>query len=713
MAKDVVVRAVLKGDQFNKGVQSMEASINRFSAGIQKVAGILATIFVGGALARAVTKVIEFGDQLDKTSKKLGIAVNDLAALRFAAERSGVGFEKMQVGIQQLQKNLLDFTRGMGESKVEFEAMGLTAKRAGELMKDPKEAFLEIGAALGKIPDAGKRVAFAMRVMGRAGADLLPFLIEGRKGMEALFEEEQRLAGDLQSFAESSAKLKDGFANLGTAWEGFIASLVTNEGPLLKMVNLLVDGAVASREFSIALFGGVSSEALKLNAEELTVEIQKLKKELAEIQDISILEKVLGGTAALAGVERKISTLQTTIFALEGRRARLLKGTDAPSGDTTTVPFIGADKEKIAQDQAALRLQKSFLASAQQRKKTELEMVEIRWEIIRLETEIAKEQAKNIKDEEARVTTLQAIIFESINKIAALEIGRAEAKKKLTEDERQKWNSARDERIDKIKAEWKLEKETIEARVKKEQEALNAVRAFQSQRADLRLQLGRLKDPIEGADTTERAIENLEKQALETRFQVELAAVVDNEEEKLRLIELFGLKRQILEEQQADQRAKRQEILGAAIQKRLNDEWTNRDKTFFEELGEGFQAYIDKLGDTFFTAETLARGTAETMQDAFRELFLSGEINAKNFGEALKRTFADVAASLVTSGLLQLIQKILNPSSSGGGGLGIGSFIGAGLSAAFAGFGGGGAVGGGAVTIGSTSSVLVGQFFRS
>ena len=88
------------------------AAVNATTAALQRLGGILA----GGALfygvSRFVRSSVELGDELDKSSKTLGISTQALQAWRHAAELSGVNQEQMNGSLVRFQRSAYDASRG-------------------------------------------------------------------------------------------------------------------------------------------------------------------------------------------------------------------------------------------------------------------------------------------------------------------------------------------------------------------------------------------------------------------------------------------------------------------------------------------------------------------------------------------------------------------------------------------------------------------------
>ncbi|XZE33709.1 hypothetical protein SH501x_004504 [Pirellulaceae bacterium SH501] len=153
------------------------------------------------------------GDQIQKMAIRTGISTEALSTLGFAAEQSGSNLESLEAGIIKMQRSLVDAARGSQSTVEGFAALGLSAN---ELLKlAPDEQFKAIAEAIKQVKDPALKAALAMRVFGRGGAGLIPFLEEGKAGIEALQEEARSLGLELgQDDANLAADLNDALNRL-------------------------------------------------------------------------------------------------------------------------------------------------------------------------------------------------------------------------------------------------------------------------------------------------------------------------------------------------------------------------------------------------------------------------------------------------------------------------------------------------------------------
>ena len=183
-------------------------------AGVGKSVAGIGTALVGGVIVAGLANVVggafEMASSMSEAAEKVGLTVEALQELRFAAQQTGVANEQLDAAIVRLSKSMGDLQLGEKEAVDAFAAIGLAAEDLKG--KTPDEALRIVADRLNKIPDAATRVAIGQDLMGRGFSKLLP-LING--GSEALnkYADESRKAGQIST--EDAQRLDE----LADSWE--------------------------------------------------------------------------------------------------------------------------------------------------------------------------------------------------------------------------------------------------------------------------------------------------------------------------------------------------------------------------------------------------------------------------------------------------------------------------------------------------------------
>ncbi len=216
---NVIVSAV---DRLSKPAASMTKDLKTIEAAGRAAADTLqtrmmiASTAVVTAFAACAYAAADYGEQLVETSQKTGMAVEELGALKYAAEQSGVGFDQMRMGLTRMQRAAFEAARGSKEQADTFRMLGVAVQDASGGMRSGTEIFRDVAERIAEMDDPTARAALAMRVFGRSGAELLPLLQEGGAGIDELMQRAEKLglvmsdqaARDAEEFGDAIDDLK-------------------------------------------------------------------------------------------------------------------------------------------------------------------------------------------------------------------------------------------------------------------------------------------------------------------------------------------------------------------------------------------------------------------------------------------------------------------------------------------------------------------------
>lgn len=197
----------------------------------------------GAALTQMVRSSLQDADQLNKLSKSVGITVENLSGLKYAAELADIGVEDLSTGLTRLIANAADTARGTGESRKAFDALGISVTRNNGVMKNGDELLSEIAGRFSEIPDSAEKTALAVDLFGRAGAKMIPLLNEGADGLEKFKQEAQKMGLVISTdTAQASERFNDNITRLKLSVTGFGNNVTAQLLPTLESLsNILIN----------------------------------------------------------------------------------------------------------------------------------------------------------------------------------------------------------------------------------------------------------------------------------------------------------------------------------------------------------------------------------------------------------------------------------------------------------------------------------------
>lgn len=244
--------------KYEKGVDTAHSKLKTFDENAAKSAkkiGMALTtagVLITGSLLASVNAAVEFGDQMDKASRRTNMTAEDLSGLAYAADISGTRFETLEGSLRRFTDGIGQVMMGTGEAKVWFDKLGISVVDAAGVVRSTTELFLEAADAIAGMSNETEQVIATQEIFGsRYGTQILPLLKEGSSGIKALTDRAAELGLVMSTdAAAAAAEFKDRMTDL----KGSLASIGREVGSalipvLLPLVESLTDVAVRMRRW--------------------------------------------------------------------------------------------------------------------------------------------------------------------------------------------------------------------------------------------------------------------------------------------------------------------------------------------------------------------------------------------------------------------------------------------------------------------------------
>lgn len=238
-----------------------------------KAATTTVTLLAGAAgLAVAALQVrgqIDLLDQLDDLREKTGIAVESLSALRFAGEATGTPFEALTGGLTKLSRQMAEAAGGNKEAAAAFAAVGVSVTDQAGKLRGADEVLADLADRFASYEDGAGKAALAQQFFGKTGADMIPILNQGSRGLSALRDEAQKLGVVFDTeMAAKAAEFNDNLTKMDIALQGVKVTIVSQLIPgLTELSRRFVENARDSGVFigSLQTIGQSIKEKLGLD----------------------------------------------------------------------------------------------------------------------------------------------------------------------------------------------------------------------------------------------------------------------------------------------------------------------------------------------------------------------------------------------------------------------------------------------------------------
>lgn len=243
-----------------KGLKRTEDQARQTAGAINTVRGAIAEFGrgvaqgIGQELARAIralpqlaTQSINLADDLSKMSQKVGVSIESLSTLSYAADRSGVGLDQLQGAMVRLAVNASEAARGTGESRAAFDQLGISVTDNNGRLKSTDTLLREVAQGISQLGGGIEKTDLAVKLFGRTGAELIPLLDQGGDGIAAMEERARSLGLELDANTGRSAEqFNDLLADLGSLGTGVGNEIARQLLP--SMTQLVAQFVDASRE---------------------------------------------------------------------------------------------------------------------------------------------------------------------------------------------------------------------------------------------------------------------------------------------------------------------------------------------------------------------------------------------------------------------------------------------------------------------------------
>ena len=230
----------IEGDlgKFKKSANNAGDASKSMSAKTVAAGAIMANVF-----QKAATEIFKFGKdtvtafqdtgkEIRTLQRSIGGTAEDASRLRFAGDELGISVQAMGMGMKALAGHL-----DANDDKI--KRMGISYRDAHGALLPTKDVLASLADRFASMPDGLQKTALATDLFGKSGQKMIPILNQGRKGLQDLYKESDKL-GVTMSGKDLKATKDFGLAQkkLGEAIKGVQISIGRD---LIKSLTKMVD----------------------------------------------------------------------------------------------------------------------------------------------------------------------------------------------------------------------------------------------------------------------------------------------------------------------------------------------------------------------------------------------------------------------------------------------------------------------------------------
>lgn len=361
-------------DQTRQAFDSVKGNLEGLSSVASKVSGLLAGLGAAFSLAGMIAAgkhALETADNLAKLSQKTGISVESLSLLKPIAEQAGTTLEGLATGIKKLSTAMVEAAGGSKEQVELFARLGVSATDATGQLRPTEAVLLDLADAFAAMPDGAEKSALAVKLFGKSGVELIPFLNQGRAGIEELRQKFKELGLEISgNTARAAEKFNDTMDTVKQALHGIAMKVAEAALPALQK---LTDALVA-----LAGHGEEIMTAVRLLGEILvaTLAVKGVAALAKLLESVTVLKaafmRFLPVLAAVAvwemgrGLVNMVKDIRETDRAIDemARNQAALKQLSAALDELARTGTISVKTQMFLAAQAAERLKASLPGTA-------------------------------------------------------------------------------------------------------------------------------------------------------------------------------------------------------------------------------------------------------------------------------------------------------------------------------------------------------------
>jgi len=141
------------------------------------------------SIKNALTKI----DELGNMAQSLGLTVEQLTQIKFAASQASIGLDTISIAMNKLLANAKE-TDPLSEGVTLFRGLGVAAKDSSGRIRNLQSVMIDLSDKFSRMNDSAEKTRLAMRLFGeRAGPKMVPFLNLGSEAIRDLIAKSDAL----------------------------------------------------------------------------------------------------------------------------------------------------------------------------------------------------------------------------------------------------------------------------------------------------------------------------------------------------------------------------------------------------------------------------------------------------------------------------------------------------------------------------------------
>lgn len=288
----------------SKASYTAEKNFKQISSFAKTAAGSLAALYGASSAAGFIKTQIDLADATGKMAQKVGLSVEELSKLQYAAKLADVDAGQLQGGLVRLSKGMIEAANNTGTARNAFAAMGISIKNTDGTLKSSGQVLDEVANKFAGYEDSATKTALAVQLFGRAGADLIPLLNAGASGIKEAGDELERFGAVISTNAAKNAELfNDNITRLTTVGSALGQSIAND---ILPYLNRLTSEFLVARANGL---GFMDMLQMGLRSTDYDEQLKAIEKEIVNVRNAWAFPLGASRDERLESLEKQKKTL--------------------------------------------------------------------------------------------------------------------------------------------------------------------------------------------------------------------------------------------------------------------------------------------------------------------------------------------------------------------------------------------------------------------
>jgi hypothetical protein len=336
------------GEAGDRAFQRIVAGAQAASRALSLLGPAISALSIG-ALANFARRAVDAVGGLGELADQLGVSTDALQAFRFAAIETGVKNEELDRGLATLTRRIAEAATGGQEAEKAFQRIGVAFLDASGNARATEGVLADIADRIAAIESPAERARIATEIFGdRLGQRLIPFLAQGREGLERLTAKALRYGAvaDAELIAKAD-EASDRLNKLGEAFGRLAQRVAAEAAPALTTAATIVE--------RLAFGAPVGERIRELEAERARIEALRARAENGVVTATTrggrtVRTPVAEFEREIAAIDRQLAELRQRNAQFEERAREIVEGRTRAGANEAELR-----RQRAAEDIAALR----------------------------------------------------------------------------------------------------------------------------------------------------------------------------------------------------------------------------------------------------------------------------------------------------------------------------------------------------------------------